>query len=143
MPAEILKMVYSRHGKIPNDDLEFVSSLREAGAVTEEMKKDEHLRSGRKDQEKGGPQEKSQGTPKERSNSKDNHHSIYLFIYLFIHHTVCNPKVMTEVRKAEHVEKQTQQQKRSSPPSPSSPRVLCVSVWYECRRLPSHSEKHG
>jgi hypothetical protein len=75
MPAEILKMVYSRHGKIPNDDLEFVSSLREAGAVTEEMKKDEHLRYSRKDQEKGGHQEKSQGTPKERSNSKDNHRS--------------------------------------------------------------------
>jgi hypothetical protein len=73
MPAEILKMVYSRHGKIPNDDLEFVSSLREAGAVTEEMKKDEHIRSGKKDQEKGGHQEKGHGNPKERSNSKDTH----------------------------------------------------------------------
>ena len=59
MPAEILKMVYSRHGKIPSDDLEFVSSLREAGAVTEEMKKDEHIRSGKKDQDKGGHQEKN------------------------------------------------------------------------------------
>jgi hypothetical protein len=75
MPAEILRMVYSRHGKIPNDDLEFVTTLREAGAVTEEMKKDEHLRSGRKDQEKTGPQVKQQGDFKERSTSKENHRS--------------------------------------------------------------------
>jgi hypothetical protein len=72
VPKEMLKMVYSRSGGIPQEDEEFLAAVTEAGEVIEDMKEDDRLKEhAKKDSEKSSHKKESVETKKDKKKKGD------------------------------------------------------------------------
>ena len=71
MSAEIMKMVYSRYGKVPTDDSDLLLAIKEAGKTVEEIKRSLGDRSKDKtDDKKPKDQEKKKDADQKRSEGR-------------------------------------------------------------------------